>query len=122
MSTSVHLRSVCVFIIWGLGSKYSHLAAYLLCMLLSFSVRALHHGIAPVAQLDRASDYGSGGWEFESSRARQSKHSRNPALIFFALCGRPALSAQQFAGFDEQLKGSRDAAVSNHLRYLGNNL
>ena len=26
---------------------------------------------APVAQLDRASDYGSGGWEFESSRARQ---------------------------------------------------
>ena len=27
--------------------------------------------IAPVAQLDRASDYGSEGWEFESSRARQ---------------------------------------------------
>ena len=26
---------------------------------------------APVAQLDRAPDYGSGGWEFESSRARQ---------------------------------------------------
>ena len=25
---------------------------------------------APVAQLDRASDYGSGGWGFESSRAR----------------------------------------------------
>ncbi len=25
---------------------------------------------APVAQLDRASDYGSGGWEFESLRAR----------------------------------------------------
>src|SRR5690606_39159694 len=29
---------------------------------------------APVAQLDRASDYGSGGWEFESSRARQKPH------------------------------------------------
>jgi hypothetical protein len=27
---------------------------------------------APVAQLDRAPDYGSGGWEFESLRARQS--------------------------------------------------
>lgn len=27
---------------------------------------------APVAQLDRASDYGSGGWGFESSRARHS--------------------------------------------------
>ena len=26
---------------------------------------------APVAQLDRAPDYGSGGWEFESLRARQ---------------------------------------------------
>ena len=28
-------------------------------------------GAAPVAQLDRAPDYGSGGWEFESLRARQ---------------------------------------------------
>ena len=27
--------------------------------------------VAPVAQLDRALDYGSGGWEFESLRARQ---------------------------------------------------
>ena len=27
---------------------------------------------APVAQLDRASDYGSEGWEFESSRARHN--------------------------------------------------
>ncbi len=26
--------------------------------------------VAPVAQLDRAPDYGSGGWEFESLRAR----------------------------------------------------
>ena len=26
---------------------------------------------APVAQLDRAPDYGSGGWKFESFRARQ---------------------------------------------------
>ena len=25
----------------------------------------------PVAQLDRASDYGSEGWEFDSLRARQ---------------------------------------------------
>src|SRR5690242_11749773 len=29
--------------------------------------------IAPVAQLDRASDYGSEGWEFESLRARTKK-------------------------------------------------
>ena len=29
---------------------------------------------APVAQLDRAPDYGSGGWEFESLRARQAFH------------------------------------------------
>src|SRR3954465_4741041 len=28
---------------------------------------------APVAQLDRASDYGSEGWEFESLRARKQK-------------------------------------------------
>ena len=27
---------------------------------------------APVAQLDRVPDYGSGGWGFESSRARQA--------------------------------------------------
>ena len=30
---------------------------------------------APVAQLDRAPDYESGGWEFESLRARQRNHS-----------------------------------------------
>ncbi len=30
-------------------------------------------GHAPVAQLDRALDYGSGGWGFEFSRARHSK-------------------------------------------------
>ncbi len=30
--------------------------------------------LAPVAQLDRAPDYGSGGWGFESLRARQQKH------------------------------------------------
>ena len=41
------------------------------CPLVSGSVRALFiRRQAPVAQLDRASDYGSGGWEFESSRAR----------------------------------------------------
>ena len=30
-----------------------------------------HASTAPVAQLDRASDYGSEGWGFESSPARQ---------------------------------------------------
>jgi hypothetical protein len=34
---------------------------------------------APVAQLDRASDYGSGGWGFESSRARHL-FSENPSI------------------------------------------
>ena len=35
-------------------------------------VAAPGRGLAPVAQLDRAPDYESGGWEFESLRARQS--------------------------------------------------
>ena len=37
---------------------------------------------APVAQLDRASDYESGGQEFESLRARQNpaKHLNNPRV------------------------------------------
>ena len=40
-------------------------------------------GQAPVAQLDRAPDYGSGGWEFESSRARHfgSKLGTPPAAV-----------------------------------------
>ena len=37
-------------------------------------------GQAPVAQLDRAPDYGSGGWEFESSRARHFLGSGRPAI------------------------------------------
>src|SRR5216683_2701311 len=39
------------------------------CAALAASPRC---GQAPVAQLDRAPDYGSGGWGFDSSRARQS--------------------------------------------------
>ena len=35
---------------------------------------------APVAQLDRAPDYGSGGWEFESSRARHLLGKGRPAI------------------------------------------
>ena len=39
---------------------------------------------APVAQLDRVPDYGSGGWGFESSRARQSfQVLRRKRLSFF---------------------------------------
>jgi len=38
---------------------------------------------APVAQLDRASDYGSEGWEFESLRAREVALS--PVLLMW--CG-----------------------------------
>jgi hypothetical protein len=33
---------------------------------------------APVAQLDRASDYGSEGWGFESLRARLKPKARQP--------------------------------------------
>src|SRR3954465_6267017 len=46
---------------------------------------------APVAQLDRASDYGSEGWEFESLRARLRKGRALPVL-FFA----PGLGAHAF--------------------------
>ena len=34
-------------------------------------------GIAPVAQLDRAPDYESGGWEFDSLRARHRNQGRS---------------------------------------------
>ena len=34
------------------------------------SARSVHRVSAPLAQLDRASGYGPGGWRFESSRAR----------------------------------------------------
>ena len=37
----------------------------------------------PVAQLDRASDYESEGWEFDSLRARQKK--KHNLLTFFLL-------------------------------------
>ena len=37
----------------------------------SCTVSAEHVFSAPVAQLDRASDYGSEGWRFESFRARR---------------------------------------------------
>ncbi len=43
--------------------------------------KAPRAGPAPVAQLDRASDYGSEGWEFESLRAR---HVFNGLLYFSA--------------------------------------
>ena len=36
---------------------------------------------APVAQLDRASDYESGGWEFESLRARHSFSAEIPLVL-----------------------------------------
>ena len=38
--------------------------------LLGFRTRAARRRSAPLAQLDRASDYGSEGWGFESSRVR----------------------------------------------------
>src|SRR3546814_904677 len=37
---------------------------------------------APVAQLDRASDYGSEGWEFESSRARHNPLKIKKSTVF----------------------------------------
>src|SRR5215470_4512062 len=49
--------------------------------------------IAPVAQLDRAPDYGSGGWEFESLRARHSsmdaQHDAMRSAATGAPCARP---------------------------------
>ena len=40
---------------------------------------------APVAQLDRAFDYGSKGREFESSPARQTKKDTLEGILFFGL-------------------------------------
>src|SRR5665213_2990533 len=41
------------------------------CRYVPPAFRNMHATKAPVAQLDRAPDYESGGWEFESLRARQ---------------------------------------------------
>ena len=71
--------------------------------LLSVSVRALQLRDAPVAQLDRASDYGSGGWEFESSRARQFILSPETQVKSILPCARSAVRAGQIAGFDKQI-------------------
>ena len=43
---------------------------------------ALSWSWAPVAQLDRALDYGSRGWGFESSRAHLISDSDGPAMAF----------------------------------------
>src|SRR5665213_4586929 len=40
------------------------------CRYVPPAFRNMHATKAPVAQLDRAPDYESGGWEFESLRAR----------------------------------------------------
>ena len=71
--------------------------------LLSVSVRALEIREAPVAQLDRASDYGSGGWEFESSRARQFILSPKTRVKIVVPCARNLICAGQIAGFDKQI-------------------
>ena len=39
-----------------------------------------------MAQLDRASDYGSEGWGFESFWARQNKITRLNTVFFYSLC------------------------------------
>src|SRR5439155_1087319 len=39
----------------------------------------VHSGRAPLAQLDRAADFGSAGWGFESLRAHQLQHATNGA-------------------------------------------
>ena len=43
------------------------------------------YGVAPVAQLDRASDYGSEGWGFDSLQARHFNKIR-AVRIFFSAC------------------------------------
>ncbi len=52
---------------------------------------------APVAQLDRAPDYGSGGWGFESLRARQFHE--------FALCPGRTWAAAGTNGAGPRSKG-----------------
>src|SRR5690606_38160143 len=64
---------------------------------------------APVAQLDRASDYGSEGWEFESLRARHfprhsSDKNRAPDGVGargpFAAFQEPSLNLRRSAKYD----------------------
>src|ERR1700730_17605707 len=60
---------------------------------------------APVAQLDRASDYGSEGLKFESSRARFFSNRRQPLKIRFAI--------QAITG--------KTTAVQTHCQYFPKN-
>lgn len=56
------------------------------------SLRYTARAVAPVAQLDRAPDYESGGWKFESFRARHRPRSPLPT-------GSGIYYSSPFAGF-----------------------
>jgi tRNA(adenine34) deaminase len=54
----------------------------------SLKYRSVKHCLifAPVAQLDRASDYGSEGYRFDSYQARFFLPAREPASLFIRIC------------------------------------
>ncbi len=58
-----------VFMGQGILSKDMIFLDNPVCLGSQSTVSLVSHFDAPVAQLDRAPDYGSGGWGFESSQA-----------------------------------------------------
>ena len=67
---------------------------------------------APVAQLDRVPDYGSGGWGFESSRARHNLLHSNKNLSRIML----ALAAGQLGEQHSDSSAVFTASASNKQR------
>ena len=67
---------------------------------------------APVAQLDRVPDYGSGGWGFESSRARHNLLLSNKILSLIML----ALAAGQVGEQDSNSSAVFTAIAINKQR------
>ncbi len=66
---------------------------------IAFRVRADYIAVsrAPVAQLDRVPDYGSGGWGFESSRARHDASSARRHPLSMKMSGRRTFPASEAA-------------------------
>src|SRR5947209_20193586 len=67
---------------------------------------------APVAQLDRAPDYESGGWEFESLRARHSTQYRASLSWFSSVARRFFCSGGRFPFIFVLNDGAQPASAS----------
>jgi hypothetical protein len=73
---------------------------------------ALKRTRAPVAQLDRAPDYESGGREFESLRARQSQHVSKPMFAHLDLA-----TPDGVATCARIAEGTKDRAIAEQCAY-----